>query len=980
MDIRFVITLSEHRIFGFVFSPYLIKKERQLGYYSIYDRVTNMNLSLYESMLSPEEIQLVKIIEEYNEPNLAKLFSKKKVPSREFVSSIKKELFAEQIRPFIERRMAKCIEILVFNPVPVYNKVLQNNIYEDDRIKEIIDEGSTVFNFLRTPESFRYFLSIEHNGKQLKLTGKKGIIIVNEPACIIADECLFVFRDIDGKKLTPFLEKEFISVPHAAEKKFFETFVRNSIKKYKVYAEGFTITNNETKPEPVISIERDLAGKFLLILKFIYAAKNIYYANRKTEPKVTCEFSDDDVHFLCLQRDYNFENDCIAQLLAMGLVNHDGPYFKPLQNNKELGHSGINVINWVNFNSNFIRSRGFLLAQDKLDKNYYLDDFSLKIEASEKNNDWFDIDARVEFAGFKIPFASLAVNILNGEREFILPDGRIMILPEEWFESYRDLLKFSKIEKGTITLDKLHFALLNKNIHGVSEKFKANLLSLIEGNQEPEEVPGTINATLRPYQVDGYSWLYRLYSNSFGGCLADDMGLGKTLQTLTMLNRVISEANYNGPEVPVRFAKKAKKPLIVPTEEKPLKTPKATLIIVPTSLVHNWINETLRFVPSLRINTYIGSQRKDLNILYQESDIILTSYGILRNDLEEFMKLEFLYLVLDESQMIKNPGSKTYQSVLQLKSDYRLVLTGTPIENSLTDLWAQINFLNPGLLGSLHFFKAEFQLPVEKFKDENKQNKLRQLIAPFVLRRSKGEVAKDLPPINEQVIYCNLDEQQEAYYEREKSKARNLVIEKTSQLGYGKSGVVILQSLTLLRQIANHPVMVDENYFYGSGKFDEITRNLESLSTEGHKVLVFSSFVKHLDLIGEYLDRVNLPYALLTGETKNREKEIKKFQETGSCQFFLISLKAGGVGLNLTAADYVFILDPWWNPAAEIQAISRAHRIGQEKHVFVYRFIARNTLEEKILKLQERKSILADIFLNNSIEGITEEQIMELFN
>lgn len=980
MELRFVITLSDHRIFGQIFSPYLIKKEKQKGYYSIHERVATHNLESYNELLSPEEVQLVKYIEEYNESNIVKVFAKKKVTPREFFVKIEKELLEGQIRPFIEKRMAKCIDILLSTPVPVYVKVLQNNLYEDDRVTELIDEGSTVFNFIKTSDSFRYFLSIEHNDAQLKLTGTDGLIFLENPACILINNRLFVFRDIDGKKLIPFLNKEFVNVPSTAERKFFETFVRNAIKKYKVNAQGFTITDVESKPEAVISIERDLADRFYLVLKFIYNENSIYYANRKTELKVTCEFHGIDVLFTRLQRDYNYENDCISELLSMGLVNQDGPYFQPLQKFREGEKIGYNLINWVNFNSNLIQSKGFRIASDKLEKNYYLDDFAIKIEVSEKNNDWFDIDAKIEFAGFRIPFSAFAGHILNGDREFVLPDGRVMILPEEWFGNYRDMLSFARIENGNIQLDKQHFPLLSRNFGKVSESFKDNLLSLIEEGQEPEVVPTEINAELRHYQIDGYSWLHRLYKNNFGGCLADDMGLGKTLQTLTLLTRVIEEAKKTVGNIGVEQENAKEPDLISKWKEPTSKTLMASLIVVPTSLVHNWLNETKKFTPGLIINTYTGPQRSNLQLLAKESDLIITSYGIIRNDLEHFLAIRFLYIVLDESQTIKNPGSKTYQSVLQLKSEYRIVLTGTPIENSLTDLWAQINFLNPGLLGSLSFFKTEFQMPIEKNADDNKRKRLQQLIAPFILRRSKDEVATELPPVNEQVVYCNLNEQQEAYYEREKSKARNLIIEKTNLVGHGKTSVVILQSLTRLRQIANHPVLVDENYYFGSGKFDEITRNLENLWMENHKALIFSSFVKHLDIVADFLEKKGIDYAWLTGETQNREKEIIKFQENKSCPFFLISLKAGGVGLNLTAADYVFILDPWWNPAAELQAISRAHRIGQDKNVFVYRFIARNTLEEKIIKLQERKAELADAFINSSLEDITQEQVMELFD
>ena len=970
MDYRFIITLTEHRTLGYVFAPYLVRKERGNDYYTVYDRVTLLNLTNYEPVLSPEETQLTKLIEEYNEQHLYKIFSKKKTTSREFMKSIRPEFMEQQVRPYIERRMAKCLDILTFNPVPVYLKLLQKTVYLDDQIRVVEDEGSAVFNFIRNGEGLRYFLSIEHNGNQLKLNGKNGIIVTNEPCCIIIDDKMFVFHDIDGKKLTPFFTREYISIPKSAEKKYFETFVRNAIRKYKVNARGFMIEESNDTPRAVLSVERDLAGRFYIVLKFMYGENTIYYANRKTSQKVNCEFNGDQVTFVRVQRNYEFENENISKLLSIGLVNKDGPYFEPLQKKSAGDSDGYSVINWINFNSPLIRQSGF---------SYYLDDFSIHIEVSEKSNDWFDIEARVDFAGFKIPFTAFYNNILNGEHEYELPDGRIMILPEEWFENYRDMLSFARVDKETLKLDKQHFPLLNKNLRGISPTLKNSLLSLMETDRMPEDIPQGIEALLRNYQVEGYSWMYRLHRNGFGGCLADDMGLGKTLQTLTLLRRVVAESEQYVTDGHPSNKKVSQLSLFDSPAEIKTGYNAASLIVVPTSLVHNWINEALRFVPSLKISAYIGAQRKPIEELYRENDLIITSYGILRNDLSQFAKLNFLCLVLDESQMIKNPGSKTYQSVIQIRATNRIVLTGTPIENSLSDLWAQINFLNPGLLGNLNFFRSEFQLPIEKYNDENKQEKLRKLIAPFVLRRSKSQVATELPPVNEQIVYCNLDEQQEAFYEREKSKARNLVIETLAKSGFGKSSVIILQSLTRLRQIANHPGLVDENYLGNSGKFDEITRNLVSLKQEGHKALVFSSFVKHLDLIADFLEKNDLPFAYLTGETKDREKEIKKFQQDDQCPFFLISLKAGGVGLNLTAADYVFILDPWWNPAAEMQAISRAHRIGQDKHIFVYRFIARNTLEEKIIKLQERKSSLADTFVNSDLKNVTKEQVMELF-
>jgi superfamily II DNA or RNA helicase len=981
MDLLFIITLTEHRKLGYLFAPYLVKGNRREGKLNIFERVTLLNLSTYEEMISPEEVQLVKTIEEYNDQHLHKAFSKKKnEASRDFIAGLSSELLEMQVRPYIEKRMIRCLDILQFNPVPIYHKVLQNIIYEDDRIELMQEEASAVFNFKKGAEGLKYFLAIEHRGEMLSLRGKEGIIAINEPCCVIIKDKLFVFRDIDGKKLLPFFDKDFISIPHSAEKKFFESFVRNAIKKYKVNAEGFQVIDIETSPVSVISIETDLSGRYHFVLKFIYDEKNIYFANRKTDQKVSCEYEGDKVKFYRLKRDYDKENQYISNLLSLGMVNREGPFFMPLIKKQAGQVSGYDVINWMNLNHTHIQRSGFKVVQNKLDKEYYLDNFDIRMIISEKSNDWFDIEAHVEFAGFSIPFVSFRENILNGEREFMLPDGKVVILPSEWFESYRDMLSFSKVEKDIIHLEKQHFSLLNKNIHGIDVDFKKKYLSLISSDNEPEKIPGGVIAGLRKYQVEGYSWLYRLYKNGFGACLADDMGLGKTLQTLTNLQRVIDENRSEEKSLPERPDKPAQLSLFEAPQAETKKGSTTSLIVVPTSLVHNWQNEARRFTPALKVAAYVGVQRKPLAELTEECDIILTSYGIVRNDLPEFLKLRFLFLVLDESQMIKNPGSKTYQAVVQINSENRIVLTGTPIENSLSDLWAQINFLNPGLLGNLNFFRTEFQWPVERNNDENRHAKLQKLIAPFVLRRTKKEVEPELPPISEQLIYCDMDERQEAVYEREKSKARNLVIDNLSQLGFQKSAFVILQSLTKLRQIANHPAMVDEEYFAGSGKYEEIRRNLRSLLQEGHKALIFSSFVKHLELVAAFLEEEGVNYAWLTGETRNREEAIQKFQEDRSCPFFLISLKAGGVGLNLTAAEYVFILDPWWNPAAEMQAISRAHRIGQNKNVFVYRFISRGTLEEKIIRLQERKAELADSFINNNLKGITEEQVMDLFD
>jgi len=537
------------------------------------------------------------------------------------------------------------------------------------------------------------------------------------------------------------------------------------------------------------------------------------------------------------------------------------------------------------------------------------------------------------------------------------------------------LFTFAATKEDNILLHKQHFSILEKAEKGIKsiDYGKLEMLNRKE-SLTPALLPEKLAATLRPYQFEGYTWLKYLQQNGLGGCLADDMGLGKTLQAISLLLKsketqgLSSEGKNKTPNKTDLFS----------DEEAVLNS----LIVVPASLVHNWQNELKRFAPSMKSLAYVGSQRSDYLKSFHLYDIIISSYHTIRQDIETISNYHFHYVILDESQVIKNPSSKLYKAMQILNSDFRLVLTGTPIENSLTDLWSQMNFINKGLLGSLNYFRKEYVMPIEKKKDLASGKKLKKLINPYILRRTKEEVARDLPEISDQVIYCNMTEEQKKFYDEEKSGIRNAIFEGFEKEGAEKSSIIVFQGLTRLRQIANHPKMVDENYRDGSGKFTEIVRNTENIISKGHKVLIFSSFVKHLNLLKENLETENIQYTMLTGESTNREDIVKAFQENKSCKVFLISLKAGGVGLNLTAADYVFILDPWWNPASEEQAISRAHRIGQVKNVFVYRFISANSIEEKIQTLQEKKSLLADSFIhsNNPMKDISKEDLKGLFD
>jgi SNF2 family DNA or RNA helicase len=391
--------------------------------------------------------------------------------------------------------------------------------------------------------------------------------------------------------------------------------------------------------------------------------------------------------------------------------------------------------------------------------------------------------------------------------------------------------------------------------------------------------------------------------------------------------------------------------------------------------------EAAKFTPQLKVLTYTGTLRnKDIE-RFKNYDLVLTSYGITRLDVDSLKEFYFNYIILDESQVIKNPTSNIAKAVRELKSRFKLVLTGTPIENTTLDLWSQMNFVNTGLLGPQSYFKNEYQNPIEKKGDETRSKKLHAVIKPFVLRRHKSQVATELPEKVESTQYSSMTAEQEKKYEEVKSYYRGKILDLIDKEGIGNSRFMLLEGLTKLRQLANHPKMVEQSYDGDSGKLEDITHMLTNALVEGHKVLVFSQFVKHLSIVRHYLAANRIEYAYLDGASTDRKEQVERFNKDPNLKVFLISIKAGGLGLNLTEADYVFILDPWWNPAVEAQAVDRAHRIGQKRKVFTYKFITRGTVEEKILTLQQKKLKLSSDLITTEesfMKQLTREDIEQM--
>ena len=585
---------------------------------------------------------------------------------------------------------------------------------------------------------------------------------------------------------------------------------------------------------------------------------------------------------------------------------------------------------------------------------------SFKIRASS-GIDWFDMQMEISFGEQSVSLSDLKKAVVNKQNYIQLADGTIGMLPEEWLTKYASLFKFGQVKNDSVQVSKLHFSIIDdlydqiddeKLQQEIMEK-KNKLLHFKEMKDVP--LPKQTRAALRNYQIEGYKWLRFLEEFNWGGCLADDMGLGKTLQVLTFLQ-----------------AQKEEKPNT------------ANLVVVPTTLIFNWQAEVQKFAPEIRVFVHRGIGRSKDTSIFQQYDIVLTTYGTLRSDIEYLKDYPFNYVVLDESQAIKNPQAQVSKAVKLLSAQNRLVMTGTPVENNTFDLYSQMDFLNPGLLGSQDFFRTEFATPIDKYRDENAALALRKLIYPFILKRTKDEVAKDLPDKTEMTLFCEMGKKQRKVYDTFREMYRQKIADKMTTDGKDKAAFLILEGLLKLRQICDSPALLSDDADYGdeSAKLEEIIREIEE-NAGHHKILVFSQFLKMLDLIKQHLEKAGIPYEYLDGATQDRAQRVGRFQDSEHCRVFLMSLKAGGVGINLTEADYVYLVDPWWNPAVEQQAIDRAHRIGQTKKVFAYKMICKDTIEEKILLSQEKKKGIAKELISTEqgfIKKLTKEDVMGLFS
>jgi SNF2 family DNA or RNA helicase len=579
------------------------------------------------------------------------------------------------------------------------------------------------------------------------------------------------------------------------------------------------------------------------------------------------------------------------------------------------------------------------------------------------NTDWFDAKVDIIFGDQKVTVAEVKRALANKQQFVQLDDGTLGILPEEWIKKYSLLFRIGEGKAQHLRLSKYHMSVIDElyNERNEEELFvqleeKYDRLRGFKSIREVEP-PKHLLPILRPYQAFGFQWLNYLSEVNWGGILADDMGLGKTVQALSFLQHF-----------------------------KDTRGNLRALVVCPTTLMFNWENEIRKFSPDLTYHIHHGGERTRNKALLDNKNVIITTYGTLRSDIKMLVEIDFDYVVLDESQAIKNPASKVTKAASLLKAKHRLCMSGTPLQNNTFDIYAQMNFLNPGMLGSMEFFRQEFAIPIDKFGEQDRKDHLRKILFPFILRRTKEQVAKDLPDKTETILWCEMEDEQRKIYDAYRNDFRDKILGTIESQGVQKSQLTILQGLMKLRQICDSPAILNEQ-----DKFDNHSIKLEELGREisenisNHKALVFSQFLGMLALIRQKLKDLEVDYEYFDGSTSaiDREKAIQRFQNDDNCRVFLISLKAGGVGLNLTAADYVYIVDPWWNPAVEQQAIDRTHRIGQTKNIFAYRMICKDTIEDKILQLQDRKRVLArDLIADDEgfVKNLTKEDVEYLFS
>lgn len=800
-----------------------------------------------------------------------------------------------------------------------------------------------LLHFDKTQTGIHYRLQLQLDGEPIQYQRETSVILLDQPGIICIDATVYRLHAINANKVRPFLSKDSIFIKQAMIKQYFKSFIVDMAKTAAVEATGFDIIELSTIQHIELCIRHNyMLDRYMLDLKINYGRGWFYYSDR-IRSRTQLEMStDDQVIIYKLQRSRGAEQFYVDMLVNKGLQLDDISNRLCTDDTDRYA-----LVRWIVEHKDDLVQRGMGVPRLEIDGSVIAPVLGQWAISTTRVNDWFDIEGIVTIGKYEVPFIDLLPNIKAQNPLYLLPDGTCYLIPTEWLATYSAVSRV-----GTVEGDRVRILKSQSGVLASTDIVPLDTAEQDSSGYAYEQHPHLL-ATLRPYQQQGVVWLIQKYSMGLGAVLADDMGLGKTIQTLALLNYVKDHVD----RAPSRDQAAGQLDLFAQERAEELK-PLRALIILPSSLVFNWYREIKVFSPRLLVTAYTGPDRKERLGQIGFFDIVLTTYTTAMRDAEDLGATMWEYIILDESHVIKNRHSKTFKAVQGIPSHHRLALTGTPIENALSDLWSQMDFINPGMLSSYEDFESAFVLPIGQ-GDPMALDQLRQLVQPHILRRRKTEVAKDLPALQEIIVEVIMGPEQASMYEETKSKVRNqlLAIDGAAP----EYQIHALTALLQLRQLANHPKLIDDSYRDDAAKLDAVMERLAIIRDAGNKILVFSSFTTHLDVVAERLEQDGYQYCRLTGASspKQRQQAVDRFKKVDAVGVFLISIKAGGTGLNLTEASYVFLLDPWWNPFVEEQAKARSHRIGQQQAVTVYKFITKDTIEEKILALQAKKKVQA---------------------
>ncbi len=958
-----IYDLTEYEELGYLPSAFVVNCNEKGMMTYVAHKVHAQTVEDYGLELTAERKALFDIIDTLQIKAIEDKYNTKGKRRKAITKLIENKEVKTNIIKYIHRKLDEFLQIIHQNKFLLSLETSRKDYIPAKQIKAAEYMLKPKLFFKRTDTGVSYKLSFFSNRTPWRVQQRDITVLSNKPAWIVADRVLHNLSAINGNMVKPFIKKDEVRIPEHYVKEYFQKFILRVAAKADIEAEGFKVNTNDILSFCEVTFSENIMEKtYGLTITFVYDKLRFNFTE-STQQKTRLEFDENDnIVIYQHRRDTQVEQHFLDKLPNLSLERQYG-LFVPTDIEGEINSDKITQ--WLVEKTPDFQGLGFKVVDPMIGENriaLHIPRIELNLK---KERDWFDLYGDIIVGEFTFPFIKLASYIGSGNRFYPLPDGRFFLIPEEWMAKYEEIFRMGELENESVRVMKSRFSVLkNLDLEQQDKKSKTAL----SGNYKRirYQQPDTLKATLRPYQLEGVKWLIHLYKNDLGACLADDMGLGKTLQTIAVLLFAKSEKEKaNKSRKVIKQAVQATLFDVLPSNGS--STPLNALIILPASLVFNWKSEINQFAPSLTVYGHVGPKRYKSSAKLVGFDVVLTTYHTALKDVEMLKNINFEYIVLDESQQIKNRESKIFGAVSDLEANHKISLSGTPIENSLSDLWSQMQFINPELLGTFPFFKKEFLRPIEKLQNEEKQERLRRLIAPYLLRRTKESVAKDLPELTQKIFYSEMTAPQKKAYEKEKSAARNFILENIEQ-GNTKFNMVVLKTLLRLRQIANHPGLYLEDYTKDSGKFNDILHNLDVIRKGGHKVLIFSQFVSYLHFFKKEFEKNKWGHAILTGDmtSDKREAQIKQFKEREDIHFFLISLKAGGTGLNLTQADYVFIADPWWNPAAEQQAIARAHRIGQTRNVIAMKFITKDSIEEKILKLQQRKTKLAEDIIENN--------------